>query len=160
MISDLLYSIYERRLASELKSDRIPRHVGVILDGNRRWAAGQGGSTAQGHAAGAAKIEQLLGWCDEVGVEVVTLWLLATMRPLAAHRRLSGLLQTSRVAPAAAATPLCFVRAPHAGPPSVTLFTEALSEVWGVVKDPPTGQPHDLFTPELVVRESSRLRRA
>jgi hypothetical protein len=62
------------------------------------------------------------------------------MRPLAAHRWLSGLLQTSRVAPAAAATPLCFVRAPHAGPPSVTLFTEALSEVWGVVKDQPTGQ--------------------
>jgi hypothetical protein len=59
------------------------------------------------------------------------LWPLATMRPLAAHRRLSGLLRTSRVAPAAAATPLCCVRAPLAGPPSVTLFTEALSEVWG-----------------------------
>jgi short-chain Z-isoprenyl diphosphate synthase len=78
MLNDLLYSIYERRLTSELKNDRIPRHVGVILDGNRRWAAGQGGSTAQGHAAGAAKIEDLLGWCDEVGVEVVTLWLLST----------------------------------------------------------------------------------
>lgn len=78
MFNDILYSLYERRLAAELKPDRIPRHVGVILDGNRRWAAEQGGSTAQGHAAGAAKIEQLLGWCDEVGVEVVTLWLLST----------------------------------------------------------------------------------
>jgi short-chain Z-isoprenyl diphosphate synthase len=76
--NDLLYSIYERRLAAGLNPDRIPRHVGVILDGNRRWAAGQGGSTAQGHAAGAAKIEELLSWCNEVGVEVVTLWLLST----------------------------------------------------------------------------------
>jgi len=92
VISDLLYSIYERRLASELKSDRIPRHVGVILDGNRRWAAGQGGSTAQGHAAGAAKIEQLLGWCDEVGVEVVTLWLLSTDNLLRPEAELAPLL--------------------------------------------------------------------
>jgi short-chain Z-isoprenyl diphosphate synthase len=76
--NDVLYSIYERRIAAGLNPDRIPRHVGVILDGNRRWAAGQGGSTAQGHAAGAAKIEELLSWCDEVGVEVVTLWLLST----------------------------------------------------------------------------------
>ena len=76
--NNVLYSIYEGRLAAGLNHDRIPRHVGVILDGNRRWAAGQGGSTAQGHAAGAAKIEELLGWCDDVGVEVVTLWLLST----------------------------------------------------------------------------------
>jgi short-chain Z-isoprenyl diphosphate synthase len=76
--NDVLYSIYERRLAAGLNPDRSPRHVGVILDGNRRWAAGQGGSTAQGHAAGAAKIEELLTWCNEVGVEVVTLWLLST----------------------------------------------------------------------------------
>jgi short-chain Z-isoprenyl diphosphate synthase len=76
--NDVLYSVYERRLAAGLNPDRIPRHVGVILDGNRRWAAGQGGSTAQGHAAGAAKIEELLTWCNEVGVEVVTLWLLST----------------------------------------------------------------------------------
>jgi short-chain Z-isoprenyl diphosphate synthase len=76
--NDVLYSIYEGRIAAGLNPDRIPRHVGVILDGNRRWAAGQGGSTAQGHAAGAAKIEELLSWCNEVGVEVVTLWLLST----------------------------------------------------------------------------------
>jgi short-chain Z-isoprenyl diphosphate synthase len=76
--NDVLYSIYERRIAAGLNPDRIPRHVGVILDGNRRWAAGQGGSTAEGHAAGAAKIEELLSWCNEVGVEVVTLWLLST----------------------------------------------------------------------------------
>ncbi|HET7901932.1 MAG TPA: isoprenyl transferase [Candidatus Nanopelagicales bacterium] len=77
-VSDLVYGAYERRLMGSLDRDRIPRHVGVMLDGNRRWAAAQGMSTAHGHQAGAEKIEDFLGWCDEVGVEVVTLWLLST----------------------------------------------------------------------------------
>ncbi|KQW46099.1 UDP pyrophosphate synthase [Nocardioides sp. Root1257] len=56
----------------------VPKHVGVMLDGNRRWAKAVGRDTAHGHRAGAANIEPLLGWCDEVGIEVVTLWLLST----------------------------------------------------------------------------------
>jgi short-chain Z-isoprenyl diphosphate synthase len=77
-LDDLVYGLYERRLAHELDRSAIPRHVGVILDGNRRWASEQGSSSSAGHRAGAAKIEEFLGWCDEVGVEVVTLWLLST----------------------------------------------------------------------------------
>ena len=61
-----------------LPADRIPKHVGVMLDGNRRWARAVGHDTAHGHRAGAANIEPLLDWCEEVGVEVVTLWLLST----------------------------------------------------------------------------------
>jgi short-chain Z-isoprenyl diphosphate synthase len=50
-----------------------------MLDGNRRWARGEGFTDVNdGHRAGAAKIADLLGWCDEAGVEVVTLWLLST----------------------------------------------------------------------------------
>jgi len=49
-----------------------------MLDGNRRWAKAVGAETAAGHLAGAANIEPLLGWCEEIGVEVVTLWLLST----------------------------------------------------------------------------------
>ena len=77
-LSDLLYSAYERRLTSQIPIDRRPRHVGVILDGNRRWATAQGSSSSAGHRAGAAKIVEFLGWCDEAAVEVVTLWLLST----------------------------------------------------------------------------------
>ena len=77
-LKDLVYGVYERNLAAQVPADRIPRHVGVILDGNRRWANAQGSSSAHGHAAGAAKIVDFLGWCDELGVEVVTLWLLST----------------------------------------------------------------------------------
>ena len=49
-----------------------------MLDGNRRWARAVGADAAQGHRAGAANISPLLEWCEEVGVEVVTLWLLST----------------------------------------------------------------------------------
>ncbi len=74
----ILYPAYESRMLHTLPKDRLPKHVGVMLDGNRRWARSVGASAAQGHAAGAANIEPLLQWCEEVGVEVVTLWLLST----------------------------------------------------------------------------------
>jgi short-chain Z-isoprenyl diphosphate synthase len=77
-LRDLAYGVYERRLAASLDPGSIPRHVGVIVDGNRRWARQSGAGTAVGHAAGAENMERLLEWCDEVGVEVVTLWLLST----------------------------------------------------------------------------------
>jgi short-chain Z-isoprenyl diphosphate synthase len=49
-----------------------------MLDGNRRWARARGAGTASGHQAGADKIEELLEWCRDAGVEYVTLWLLST----------------------------------------------------------------------------------
>ncbi len=78
-LRDLVYPVYERRLLRELRGRQLPRHVGVILDGNRRWAKASGvGDINAGHRAGAEKITQVLGWCDQAGVEVVTLWLLST----------------------------------------------------------------------------------
>jgi short-chain Z-isoprenyl diphosphate synthase len=74
-----LYSIYERRLAAALADKPRPRHVGVIVDGNRRWAKEAGFNDPNtGHQVGAQKIAQLLQWCRDVDVEVVTLWLLST----------------------------------------------------------------------------------
>jgi short-chain Z-isoprenyl diphosphate synthase len=76
---DPVYRIYERRLEASLSPQAVPRHVGVILDGNRRWARLAGLSDVSGgHQKGADKIFELLGWCRETGVEVVTLWLLST----------------------------------------------------------------------------------
>ncbi|MCL2454103.1 MAG: isoprenyl transferase [Micrococcales bacterium] len=73
-----LYGLYERRLAASLPPERMPRHVGVILDGNRRWARSTGQSSVKGHRAGAQKIAEVLGWSEDIGVEVVTLWMLST----------------------------------------------------------------------------------
>lgn len=74
----VLYPAYEARMLRRMPSENLPKHIGVMLDGNRRWAKAVGRDTADGHQAGAANIEPLLGWCDEVGTEVVTLWLLST----------------------------------------------------------------------------------
>jgi short-chain Z-isoprenyl diphosphate synthase len=77
-LRDLLYAAYERRLRRSLAHAPLPRHVGVMLDGNRRWARERGAATKEGHQAGADNIANFLGWCEEAGVEVVTLWLLST----------------------------------------------------------------------------------
>ena len=78
-IKSLLYPLYERRLVRALDFSKTPHHVGVILDGNRRWAkANPNQADPNGHKAGASKIIEFLGWCDEADVRVVTLWLLST----------------------------------------------------------------------------------
>ena len=78
-VRDVLTQVYERRLARALDGADIPRHVGVIVDGNRRWARAIGLEDPNaGHRRGADKIADFLGWCDEAGVEVVTLFLLST----------------------------------------------------------------------------------
>lgn len=83
LIKSVLYPIYERRLMSKLDLTRTPHHIGVILDGNRRWAKENPSptgdtSSSHGHKAGAEKIIELLQWCEETEINVVTLWLLSS----------------------------------------------------------------------------------
>ncbi|MGO0574872.1 isoprenyl transferase [Ornithinimicrobium panacihumi] len=75
---DLVYRAYTSSLRRHLPTERLPRHIGVMLDGNRRWARERGAASADGHRAGADNIVPFLGWCEEAEVEVVTLWLLST----------------------------------------------------------------------------------
>ena len=63
-LKSLLYPLYERRLYSQLDFDQTPHHIGVILDGNRRWAKANPShdgdiSSARGHKIGASKIIDL-----------------------------------------------------------------------------------------------------
>jgi short-chain Z-isoprenyl diphosphate synthase len=89
----LLYPGYERRLVQHLESAEKPRHVGVLLDGNRRWARSMGLTDVNdGHRRGADKIVDLLGWCEDADVEVVTLWLLSTDNLARATDELEALL--------------------------------------------------------------------
>ena len=79
VVRDILYRLYERRLASALAPAALPRHVAVILDGNRRFAIAKGfPSVVEGHRLGADRIHDLLDWCTELGIPHVTLWLLST----------------------------------------------------------------------------------
>jgi short-chain Z-isoprenyl diphosphate synthase len=91
---DLVYRWYERRVEYSLATDIVPRHVGVILDGNRRWARSMGMADVNtGHQRGADKISELLHWCTETGVEVVTLWLLSTDNLTRPAKELDPLLE-------------------------------------------------------------------
>jgi len=87
-----VYALYERRIAASLSPEQVPRHVGVILDGNRRWARNAGTSAATGHQRGADKIADLLTWSEEIGVEVVTLWMLSTDNLSRSAEELTALL--------------------------------------------------------------------
>lgn len=76
--ANIVYGLYDKRLIQQAAGNR-PRHVGVMLDGNRRWAREAGFTDVNdGHRVGARRIAELLGWCRDAGVEVVTLWLLST----------------------------------------------------------------------------------
>ncbi len=78
-VRDLAYRLYEHRIEASLSPQAIPRHVGVMCDGNRRWARSEGlADVSSGHQAGADKIFEVLQWCRQMRVEVVTLWLLST----------------------------------------------------------------------------------
>ncbi|MDG2497758.1 MAG: isoprenyl transferase [Aquiluna sp.] len=78
-MQNLLYGVYSKLLERNLSSSDMPKHIGVMVDGNRRWAKVQGFDKAgQGHAAGAKKIIEFLSWCSELSVNHVTLYLLST----------------------------------------------------------------------------------
>lgn len=96
----LVYRLYERRIEASLAAlpaESFPRHVALILDGNRRWARAMGlTDVATGHRKGSDKISELLTWSQETGVEVVTLWLLSTdnlTRPEDELRPLLGIIE-------------------------------------------------------------------
>ncbi|MFL1999660.1 MULTISPECIES: isoprenyl transferase [unclassified Microbacterium] len=73
-----LYRLYINRLRRRLTPDVVPHHVAMMIDGNRRWARQLGfDSAAHGHRAGAAKMREFLRWCDDLGVGVVSLYLLS-----------------------------------------------------------------------------------
>ena len=69
-----LHSIYEKILEREIKKGPIPRHIGIIPDGNRRWARFQGFQEWMGHVEGYKKMKEVLRWLLDLGVEVVTIF--------------------------------------------------------------------------------------
>lgn len=77
-MQNLLYRFYEQRLEADLRPQDMPRHIGVMVDGNRRWAKEQGFDRSLGHAAGAKRIVDFLGWCTDLDIQHVTLYLLST----------------------------------------------------------------------------------
>ncbi|MCC6004149.1 MAG: di-trans,poly-cis-decaprenylcistransferase [Thermofilum sp.] len=73
-----VYKVYEFLLEREVRKGAIPIHVAFILDGNRRWAKEHGFPQWLGHEFGADKVEDVLEWCYDLGISIVTLYVLST----------------------------------------------------------------------------------
>jgi len=73
-----IYKYYERRLEAQVRRGEMPQHVGLILDGNRRWAAEVGMTITSGHQYGFEKLKEVLRWCWALGINTVTVYALST----------------------------------------------------------------------------------
>ena len=76
---EFIYRLYARRLRKQLAGGRLPRHVGIIMDGNRRWARAQRlADPSLGHRYGAYHVENVLNWCEKTGIRHVTVFVCST----------------------------------------------------------------------------------
>jgi tritrans,polycis-undecaprenyl-diphosphate synthase [geranylgeranyl-diphosphate specific] len=73
-----VYQIYGSILSRSIKREEVPKHIAIILDGNRRWASKKSIERVIGHIEGANTAEDLLEWCHEIGIKTITLYLLST----------------------------------------------------------------------------------
>jgi short-chain Z-isoprenyl diphosphate synthase len=74
-----LYRLYEGRLLSQVRRHPVPRHVGLILDGNRRYGRQHNLTDPREiYAAGAEKLDDLLSWCADLSIPAITLWVFST----------------------------------------------------------------------------------
>jgi short-chain Z-isoprenyl diphosphate synthase len=73
-----LYKIYEDRLVRSLDRSRLPQHLGIVLDGHRRYARQEGlPSYTDSYRAGMRRLEDFLEWAEELKIPVVTAWVLS-----------------------------------------------------------------------------------
>ena len=92
-VPGLLYYVYGRRLEADVLRRPVPQHVGIILDGNRRWAQAQGlRDPLEAYRVGAAKLDEVLAWCADLGIPAVTLWAFSTENLARDPAEVQGLL--------------------------------------------------------------------
>lgn len=74
---NLVYKIYEKHLTSQINQFPFPQHIGIILDGNRRWSKLMDIDKAKGHQMGADIAENLLNWIYDLGIRITTVYVLS-----------------------------------------------------------------------------------
>jgi len=78
-MKEVLYYLYERRLIRQMRSGPIPAHIGIILDGNRRYGQRRGLTDPHAiYSLGARKLDEVLDWCGQLAIPAVTLWVFST----------------------------------------------------------------------------------
>ncbi len=93
MAPDFLYKIYEKRLLNELDPARMPKHVAIIMDGNRRYTRVQGNmEVTRGHELGVDTLEKVLDWSIDLGIEIVTAYAFSTENFNRSEKEVKGLM--------------------------------------------------------------------
>jgi len=78
VIANTAYQTYEKRLLKEVHENEIPHHIAIIMDGNRRFAREFGLSPIEGHVRGKDKLEEVMEWCLELGIKILTVYAFST----------------------------------------------------------------------------------
>jgi undecaprenyl diphosphate synthase len=93
-VKKALYYSYEKLLEKEVQRGITPTHIGIILDGNRRFAREMGfDDVTLGHKEGAKKLDDVLQWCSNLSIKIVTIWVLSTENTQRDNLELNGLLK-------------------------------------------------------------------
>lgn len=61
-------------MSSDDSGQKLPQHIGIIMDGNGRWATGRGLSRSDGHRAGAETVRRIVTACRKAGISALTLY--------------------------------------------------------------------------------------
>lgn len=77
-IGNLASEVYEKVLMDEILKNPVPGHIGIITDGNRRYARRAGIPENQGHVKGKDKLEEVLQWCMDLNIGIVTVYAFST----------------------------------------------------------------------------------
>lgn len=91
-----VYKIYEKWLWKQIEKGDKPKHVGIILDGNRRWARSRGLPPWIGHERGAQKVEELLRWCYDTGIKTLTIYVFSTENFLRTKREVEEIMNLAQ----------------------------------------------------------------
>lgn len=81
---------------SSRRTTSVPRHVAIIMDGNGRWAQLRGWPRIRGHREGANSISAVLKVCEEVGIEILTLYAFSVENWVRPREEVRGLMRLLR----------------------------------------------------------------
>ncbi len=76
----------------EFEKDNMPKHIAIIMDGNRRWARKQGKNASFGHKEGARTLEKIVRYANKIGLEYITVYAFSTENWKRAEDEVSALM--------------------------------------------------------------------
>ena len=94
MAENILYRLFEWYISRDLKPEKMPKHVAIIMDGNRRYSKLQGNmDVVKGHEIGVDTLEKVLDWSIELGIEIITVYAFSTENFNRPQHEVEGLMK-------------------------------------------------------------------